>query len=87
MRNLFAAEFICGTDFNGLKTAQHIQRVQRQAGNSAHTAGMAHNYAIEPAYAASASGYRAVFMPFFPNIRPISLSSSVGKGPSPTRVV
>jgi hypothetical protein len=70
-----------------VEPVEHVELGQRDAGDARHGAGLAHQHRVEPAAAALAPGDGAEFMAALAQRWPVSSSSSVGNGPSPTRVV
>src|SRR3546814_20609262 len=78
---------IACAESNRLEPAEHVELGQRDAGDARHGAALAHQHRVEPTAATLAPGHGAEFMPRSPSCCPVSSSSSVGKGPLPTRVV
>jgi hypothetical protein len=79
---------VAGADLERLEPVEHVELGQRDAVHARGLdAGLPHQCGVEPAAAALAARGGAEFMAPLAQALAVSSSSSVGNGPSPTRVV
>ena len=82
-----AVEPVAGADPEGLEAVEDVELGEGNAVDPGGADRLAHQGGVEPAAAALAAGHHAELAPALPMSSPVSSWSSVGNGPSPTRVV
>jgi hypothetical protein len=86
MVDFLAVQPVAGADLD-LSKPSRMSSLVSASRDAAGPHGLAHQHGVEPAAAPLAAGVGAELAAALADLRPISLCSSVGNGPSPTRVV